>query len=332
MQRKHLLAIVACAIVALIAATWFLAHSPAERPQVPHASALTQPAPARATGSGPDEDAADPRATPPSAPTQPPEHAPVAAAPGEPSDGSFRNLRQCVYASRELITAKQIADCSGYEGKPQFSEALAECLNGRMNARNRIEAAEAVLSHCDQTDLGRRYFEATKQAAKRGNADAQLCYLEGDFFSPEGTLIFTDEEIEQYKKDALAYVDAALKRGDWRIVHLLNTRQFHPGSGPLRVLENIGQPQTRYKMTKLLRLGASGEYAKALDSDLRGMTHPDLNPAAALPPEIVRAGDAWAEETYTKHFAGVPGLTEASVVCRPERGQPGSLPDLTHPD
>ena len=79
--------------------------------------------------------------------------------------------------------------------------------------------------------MGTRYFKATKEAAERGNADAQLCYLQGDFFSPEGAQIFTDAEIEEYREVAPKYVDAALKRGDWRIVYLLNTQHFHPGSG-----------------------------------------------------------------------------------------------------
>jgi hypothetical protein len=71
------------------------------------------------------------------------------------------------------------------------------------------------------------------------------------------------------------YVDAALKRGDWRVVELLNTRHFHPGSGPLRLLEGVGDHDTQYKMTKLLRLGASGSYAKSLDGELHDMKHPD---------------------------------------------------------
>ncbi|MGH8239000.1 MAG: hypothetical protein ACREXP_18540 [Steroidobacteraceae bacterium] len=153
--------------------------------------------------------------------------------------------------------------------------------------------------------MGTRYFAATKQAAKSGNADAQLCYLRGDFFSPEGAQIFTDAEIEEHKQVAPKYVDAALKRGDWRIVHLLSTRHVHQGSGPLNLLEGIGDRDTHYKMTKLLRLGASGSYAKFMQSRLEGMLHPDLIP---------------------------PGLTEAPMVCSPESGRPGSLADLPQPD
>jgi hypothetical protein len=262
------------------------------------------------------------------APTDNSVQAPVVANPARPSGDSFRELRQCVYASRELIIARSQADCSFYEGKPQYQQTLAECLNGWMNTPNRIAAAEAALKQCDEADMGTRYFEATKEAAQRGNVDAQLCYLQGDFFSPEGAQIFNDAEIEEYKKVAPRYVDAAVKRGDWRIVHLLNKRNFHPGVGPVALLEGIGDRDTQYRMTKLLRLGASGTYARLLDGQLHDMKHPDLNPSAALRPQVIKEGDAWAQETFTNYFSGVTGLTQDPLVCSPEPGRPGSLSDL----
>lgn len=300
MQVTRLFVIGACGVVALLAAIYFGVHSPGQRADLPGA-----PAPAGPAATAITEPATVER---PATQAQAPEHG-----------DSFRELRQCVHASRELVAAKHLLDCRVYEGKPQYQEAFAACLEGPMDARNRLTAAEKALSQCDQTDLGQRYFAATKEAAKNGDADAQLCYLQGDFFSPEGAQIFTDAEIEEYKKVAPGFVDAALKRGDWRIVHLLNTRHFHPGSGPVRLLEGVGDRDTRYKMTKLLRLGASGSYARGLDGDLRGMMHPDLIPSAALPPEVVKEGDAWAQQTYTDYFSGVPGLTEAPVVCSREQ-------------
>jgi hypothetical protein len=237
-----------------------------------------------------------------------------------PSGDSFRQLRHCVYASRELVAAKHIADCSFYEGKPQYQVALADCLNGATDAQNRISAAEKTLAQCDQANLGMRYFKATKEAAKRGDVDAQLCYLHGDFWSPAGAVTFTEAELEEYKTVAQSYVDAALKRGDWRIAHLLDTRHVHPGSGPVRLIEGVGGRETQYKMTKLLRLGASGSYAIFLESRLEGMKHPDLNPAAALTADVMKEGDAWAEQTYLNYFAGVPGLTDVPVVCGSEPG------------
>src|SRR6185295_17864489 len=115
-----------------------------------------------------------------------------------------------------------------------------------------------------------RYFEATKQAAHAGDADAQMCYLQADFGASNGEPVVTDAEVEEYGRLAPDYVDDALRRGDWRIVELMTKSSFHPGIEAIRQIPDIDKPETIYKMTKLLRLGASGSYAKSLDMDLRG--------------------------------------------------------------
>jgi hypothetical protein len=92
---------------------------------------------------------------------------------------------------------------------------------------------------------------------------------------------------------------------------------FHPGSGPVVSLDKIGEPETVYRMRKLLRLGASGGYARSLDADLYGMIHPDLVPEAALPADVVKRSDAWAQQTYNESFSSSTGLTESATVCGP---------------
>jgi hypothetical protein len=244
---------------------------------------------------------------------------------------AFHSLQLCVFAARELAITKGLSDCKQYEGQPQFQELYAQCLNGWMNVPNRKAAAESALkdSGCgDTTDVETRYFEATKQAARAGDTDAQMCYLRGDFGASREVPLFTDADVEEYKRVATQFVDAALRRGDWRIVSLMTKDSFHPGAGPVTQIENIGKPETIYKMRKLLRLGASGAYAKHLDSDLNGMIHPDMVPEAALPADVVRRGDAWAQQTFNEFFAGSAGLTQAPTVCGPGRGQVGSLDDL----
>src|SRR5262249_48998203 len=137
-------------------------------------------------------------------------------------------------------------------------------------------------------------------------------------------VFFTAEEFAEYKKVAPGYVDAAFKRGDWRVVSLLNRKHFHPGSGPVTLLAGIGERETQYKMTRLLRLGASGSYARFLEMDLEGMKTAPLNPQLALPREVAAAGDAWAQQMYTDYFSSSPALTRDPVVCVPP---PKWLPD-----
>jgi hypothetical protein len=228
------------------------------------------------------------------------------------SPSRFRFLRQCFQASHDLTAAKSLGDCKVYEGRQEFEQAYAECLNGWMDWRNRAAVAEKTLSECgDVTDIEKQYYEATQAAAMVGDPDAQLCYLGFDFSLTGGHLTRIGEaELAEYKQVSPTYVDAAIKRGDWRVVYLLTRR-----TGLVTRLDQAGRPETVYRMTKLLRLGASGAFATGLDYKLKLLAHPDLKPEAALPQKAIQEGDAWAEETYNTYYSGVPGITELPTVC-----------------
>jgi len=229
----------------------------------------------------------------------------------------FRQSRVCYAASGELSAAKNVADCSFFEGKPQFEQQYAKCLNFRVDAQNRVASAERILASCGDTGgLARKYFEATNAAAKNGDVDAQLCYLQANFFDARNLLLLTQADIAEYKKTASQYKAAAFQRADWRIVELLGTKRLHANGELLHFLEDkIGERETVYKMMKLLRLGATDEYARLLDMSLRDMHHPDLEPTAMLPQEKTAEGDAWAQQAYAQFFAGTASLTKAPVVC-----------------
>lgn len=241
----------------------------------------------------------------------------------------FETLRLCTHASQELALTNTLSDCKEYEGRADFQDLYAQCLNGWMNIPNRKAAAEAALKDAgcgDITDVAARYFEATKRAANAGDADAQMCYLQGEFGTSNGRPLFTEAELEAYGRVAPLYVDSALRRGDWRIVELMTKDSFHPGIEPVRQIPDIGKPETIYKMRKLLRLGASGSFAKSLDGDLNGMIHPDLVPEAALPADVIKRGDAWAQQTFNEYFSGVSGLTGRPAVCMEPVGKIDRLP------
>jgi hypothetical protein len=247
---------------------------------------------------------------------------------------TFQTLRLCASASQELAITNFLSDCKQYEGQPRFQDIYAKCLNGWMDVPNRKVAAQAALRDAgcgDTTDVQTRYFEATKQAAKAGDADAQMCYLQGEFATSSGRSLFTDAELQEYGQVAPNYVDAALRRGDWRIVELMTRRSFHPGVEPVRQIPDIGKPETIYKMTRLLRLGASGFYAESLDMELNGMIHPDLVPEAALPADVIKRGDAWAQQTFNEYFSGVAGMTERPTVCMAPLGEIDRLPGPSTP-
>ncbi len=231
----------------------------------------------------------------------------------------FRSLRQCFEASHELAAAKSLGDCKVYEGRQEFEQAYAECLNGWKDWRNRAAVAEKTLSGCgDVSDIEKQYYEATRAAARAGDPDAQLCYLAFDFSFQGHLTPIAGAELAEYTEVSPTYVGAAIKRGDWRIAYLLTQR-----SGPVTRLNQGGRPEIVYRMTRLLRHGASGDFAKCLDYELNSLAHPDLKPEAALPPKVIRRAMPGRKKPTTPTIRAFPDNVAAnhlrSLVTLPTR-------------
>lgn len=317
MNWKNARVLAGACVVALLAAAYLgLRAGPAEDPAHEPPQELAQEPAVSAEHSAEKSSLEPARSEGVTVPEQAPTSSPALADTRSRTDSArFRSLRRCFHASLDFAAAKETGNCKIYEGRQEFEHAYAECLNGWMDWRNRLAAAEKTLAECgDVTNIARQYYDATREAAKAGDADAQLCYLQSAF-NWGSQLPITEADVAEYVQISPTYVDAAFKRGDWRIASLLTRRGFHPGSGPVTRLEKIGQPETIYRMVKLMRFGASGRYAFGLDNQLELLEHPDLNPAAALPPDTIKQANAWAQETYNAYYSGVPGLTEPPVVC-----------------
>src|SRR3954468_538098 len=77
------------------------------------------------------EDTVVPQVAVGNAPTMAPGAAAAAAAPAVTD--SFLKLQSCVYAAWEFKATEVLTDCSFYEGKPQFEQDYARCMNGWMD-------------------------------------------------------------------------------------------------------------------------------------------------------------------------------------------------------
>jgi hypothetical protein len=67
-----------------------------------------------------------------------------------------------------------------------------------------------------------------------------------------------------------------------------------------------GDDETVYRMLRLLRMGATGDYAKRLDDQLGSFRE--------LATKLADA-DAWAQHEYDAHFANSASLSEPPIVC-----------------
>jgi hypothetical protein len=152
---------------------------------------------------------------------------------------------------------------------------------------------------------------------------------------------YTEQDKLDYLNDVPLYIEDALARGDWRIVQLFATHHagglmslvFRSDSGVVQLLvahagsiasrNALGDPSIIYVMNRLLRLGATGEYAKVLDLTAddyeNGERIDGSGERGRISPDQVYESKAWAQRMYDQYFSKSPQLTEAPWPCRSER-------------
>jgi hypothetical protein len=168
---------------------------------------------------------------------------------------------------------------------------------------------------CDDMKGGlRKLYEATSAAAKSGDIDAQMCYLMQGAGDRESGFTLSDAEIAEYQSLGPQYVEAAFKRGDWRVVDLL---AFHviDWAGLFISLEQWKDPTREYKAHQLLLLGAGDVDPQDTDYWLAALRMPESKDNWRLSAQEIQDSDAWAQETYDKYFSSQPRLMKEPRVC-----------------
>lgn len=160
----------------------------------------------------------------------------------------------------------------------------------------------------------RKLYEATDAAAKSGDIDAQMCYLMQGAGDRESGFALTDAEIAEYYSLGPQYVEAAFKRGDWRVVDLLGFRVID-WWGLFMGLEQWKDPTREYKAHQLLLLGAGDVDPQDTDYWLRALRSPESKDDWKLSAQEIQESDAWAQETYDKYFSSQPRLMKEPRVC-----------------
>ncbi len=182
------------------------------------------------------------------------------------------------------------------------------CENDGAELEVKLKDAEKALATCSPVpaEIRENYYRATLEAAKQGDADAQLCYMNSDF---DVHRPHSPSEVDEFKAAAATYAEEGIQRGDWRMVELLGRpHRKHPRNFSLRSLIADGEPYTMYKMNRLLRLGADGAYADKLDR-LLGISLDELSQRQ------VTEAEEWAADTFSKYFSDSPKLTEEPTFC-----------------
>jgi hypothetical protein len=227
--------------------------------------------------------------------------------------GKLAILGKCAGADAIIEAARTVrsAECVG-SVEPQ------KCLDEHNLATDRdpqLAAFRTAMSRC----AGNRHIQediylTLRAAAEAGDVDAQVCFLGGVLPTAEG-----GREIEgisdvyaDYQSLAQRYLDAAFARGDWRIVMRLSKWRTDLSDASLAALYPYGTAEVTYKMSRLLELGATGEYAEQLRKQIQSMeTDTDFSGKLILSQAQIAEGTEWAQATYDSSFVHSPRLKEA---------------------
>lgn len=228
------------------------------------------------------------------------------------SVSDFNAAQHCAHVYRQYQLFK------GKEKACKVHNDASSCAQPGQGTDSEITALESDVRKCG--GVGSKEFEdiryqLVEEEAKKGDVDAQVCFVQSDFDLRKFRK-FSQENMEQYKSEASAYIEAAMARGDWRVPALLtlSSQAISHNHGLLWQIAK-GDDMTVYRMTKLLRLGAGGDYAVRLDARLAEFTEARENGLEGLPPEQLAEADEWARQQYIKSFSSSPTLTAPPVVC-----------------
>jgi hypothetical protein len=231
----------------------------------------------------------------------------------------FQKTQSCYFRHEQIALLSNQTDCKGLEGKSGLEKQYGECLNNIATAQQRIYTLRASMTECGpEKEIARKYYNATKAAAKNGDTDAQLCYIQSAFSDSEGNMQYTNDDIAQFKSDAPRYIADAIARGDWRVVYFLSLERLSPAFGLAHYIDGAGSLETAFRMTSLLLLGADDDYGRTVKVLRDSIPQSGAPAGQELTPAKIASADEWAKNTYDQHFAGTARLTRSPIVCGSE--------------
>ena len=218
----------------------------------------------------------------------------------------FQAMKRCAGVIRaiESMRSQKVACDSNRE----WPDEWAACKKRISSFDERLQRAEAMLSECSPTDIGDsefRYWRSIVEAAETGDMDAALCYVESDIWLRRP---WSEEDVARYRTLAPAYVDRAFAAGDWRIAEIFFSGLRRAPSNELLINDSVDGRIIQYRMNRLLRLGAVGNFAISLDI-VSVDTNDPLPAADRLPAEN------WAKDMYARYFSHSPKMESPPIPC-----------------
>jgi hypothetical protein len=236
-----------------------------------------------------------------------------------PQGGTFDLSRRCYFVQNKAAALKSVNESCRSLSQTDSSKA------GSSSCSSTVTKNEALLQNLNQElagcpagqDAAKAFYEASKLGASQGEVDAQVCYVQSQFQSDGVALTYSQQDIDDYLKNAPGYINSGLARGDWRIVKLLAQHGYGDSYNPIELITK-GDVYRQYVMNRLLELGANGDYYQQLEQSIQADY---LSPGTSTPPPLtqqqVADGLRDAQSMYRKYFNRGPRLNAPPNTCSP---------------
>jgi hypothetical protein len=236
----------------------------------------------------------------------------AAQAPGDNAAATSRLFHFRMLCARVLANAAYLEQLSKDPNSWVNNDATAklmdaQSLEGWRDAVAEVEANREACQQLGEATNDGSIYDIALRAANAGDGDAATCYIMTRWPTPKDPN-FRDQAvghtqmgvlprfISDYRQNARRLLDEGLRRGDWRMVSLLNMVYNERHGQLIGGLRSLDPPDEEYVNLKLMLLGTRGDKVQ----DVSGQVEWALQ---QVPANRVAAANARAQQMYDRYFA-----------------------------
>lgn len=182
-----------------------------------------------------------------------------------------------------------------------------QSLEGRRAALAEWEANREACRQLGDAATDGSIYDIALRAANAGNGDAATCYIRTQWPTPKdpdfkGQAVGHTQMgvlprfISDYNQNARRLLDEGLRRGDWRMVTLLNMAINERHGQLIGGLRSFDPPDEEYVNLKLMLLGTRGDKVQDVSRQVELALQ-------QVPANRVAAANARAQQMYERYFA-----------------------------
>lgn len=236
----------------------------------------------------------------------------AAQASGDNAAAISRLFRFRMLCARVVANALYLEQLSKDPNSWVNNNASARRMDPQSLEKSRVGLAEWETNREACQQLGKAandgsIYDIALRAANAGNGDAATCYImtqwplpmDKTYTGPQISHMMSGVQsgfLSDYRTNARRLLDEGLRRGDWRMVTLLNMAIIERHGRPIGGLRSFDPPDEEYVTLKLMLLGTRGDKVQEMSRQVELALQ-------QVPANRVASANARAQQMYDRHFA-----------------------------